>query len=290
MKKILCLVMAVAMLAGMAVLTASCGGGNNSSTNTPANTPANTPENTPANAPAKLICGVTEYEPMNYRDASGNWTGFDTEFAQLVGAKLGLEVEFQLIEWSNKFLELDSGAIDAIWNGFTATATESDGTPRARLCDMSYSYMTNTQAVVIRASRTGEFTSLADLVGKTLAVEAGSAGETMAQDLVGDGGTVIGATAQISTFMEVKSGAVDGAVIDIILAQQIAGTGDFADLVIANIALEDELYAIGFRKGDPLRDRVNQAMKELYDDGTLTALAVRYGVDDRFFVDTSYRG
>ena len=264
MKKIALLALVVILMAGM-VFT-SC---------------AKKPE-------GKLVCGVTEYEPMNFRDARGNWTGFDTEFALLVGQKLGVEVEFQLIEWANKFIELDSKAIDAIWNGFTATANEPDGTPRINLCDMSYSYMLNTQSVVVRAERAGEFTSTASLAGKTLAVEAGSAGETKAKNLVGESGQIIGAPAQINTFMEVKAGASDGAIIDLILAQQIAGSGDYSDLVIANIDLGSEVFAIGFRRGDPLRDRVNQAMLELYNEGKLHELARKYGLEDRFVIDTNF--
>jgi len=236
----------------------------------------------------KLVLGVTEYQPMNFRDARGNWTGFDTEFALLVGEKLGYEIEFQLIEWANKFIELDSRAIDAIWNGFTATANEPDGTPRINLSDMSYSYMLNTQSVVVRAERAREFTSTESLTGRTLAVEAGSAGETKARGLVGETGSIIGAPAQINTFMEVKAGASDGAIIDLILAQQIAGTGDYHDLVIANIDLGSEVFAIGFRRGDPLRDRINQAMLELYNEGKLMEIARKYGLQDRLVVDTSF--
>ena len=267
MKKVVCLILACSVLTGMLLVFSSCG---------------------PTSSSEKLVCGVTEYEPMNFRDASGKWTGFDTEFAQAVGEKLGMEVEFQLIEWGQKFAELDSGAIDAIWNGFTATANEADGTPRIHLCDMSYSYLLNTQSVVVRAERAGEFTSITDLAGKTLAAEAGSAGETEAQGLAGDSGSVIGVPAQINTFLEVKAGAVDGAVIDLILAEEIAGSGDYADLVISSIALDDEVYAIGFRKGDALRDRVNQAMVELYNEGKLLEIAKKYGVDDRLKIDRNF--
>ncbi|MCL2765672.1 MAG: transporter substrate-binding domain-containing protein [Treponema sp.] len=264
MKKIFYLVLTAVLLTGMVFFT-SCGGNE-----------------------GKFICGVTEYEPMNYRDSSGNWTGFDTEFALLVGKKLGMEVEFQLIEWANKFIELDSKSITAIWNGFTATANEPDGTPRINLCDMSYSYMLNTQCVVVRAERASEFRSIQDLSGKTLAVEAGSAGETKARNLVGDSGRIIGAPAQINTFMEVKAGASDGAIIDIILANQITGSGDYADLVIADISLGDEVYAIGFRKGDPLRDKVNAAIAELYEDGTLYQIARKYGLEERLVIDRNF--
>jgi polar amino acid transport system substrate-binding protein len=269
MKKMMSLLLAVVLLASTAVVLSSCGSNNQASG-------------------TKLVCGVTEFEPMNFRDTNGNWTGFDTEFALAVGEKLGMEVEFQLIEWSNKFIELDSNAIDAIWNGFTATANEPDGTPRITLCDMSYSYLLNTQCIVVKADRASEFNSVEDLAGKVLAAEAGSAGETKARGFAGDGGSVIGVPAQINAFMEVKAGASDGAVIDIILAQQIAGSGDYSDLVIAGIDLPSEVYAIGFRKGDPLRDRVNQAMSELYADGTLMAIAQKYGLEERLLVDQTF--
>jgi len=266
MKKIIYLVFAVVLMASMVFFT-SC---------------------QKKEEAGKLVCGVTVYEPMNFRDANGNWTGFDTEFAILVGAKLGLEVEFQMIEWANKFIELNSRSIDAIWNGFTATANEPDGTPRINLCDMSYSYMLNTQCVVVRAERAEEFNSAESLTGKTIAVEAGSAGETKARNLVKETGNIIGALAQINTFMEVKSGASDGAVIDLILAQQIAGSGDYSDLVIADINLGSEVFAIGFRQGDPLRDKVNQAMVELYDEGKLQEIALKYGLEGRFALDRNF--
>ena len=264
MKKIICLILTAAMLASLTLAAASCG---------------------KKKEVEKFVCGVTEYEPMNYR-VGGTWTGFETEFAQLVGEKLGMEVEFQLIEWSQKFAELDSGAIDAIWNGFTATASEN-GVPRMELCDVSYSYLLNTQCLVVRTDKLQELGTPDALAGKTLTAEAGSAGEEAADDLVGESGKVVGVLAQINSFLEVKSGAVDGAVVDVILAQQIAGTGDYADLVIA-FELDPEVYAVGFRKGDDLRNKVNKAMKELYDAGTLLEIAKKYGVDQNLVLDTSF--
>jgi len=234
-----------------------------------------------------MVLGVTEFEPMNYRDSNGNWAGFDTQFALLVGEKLGMEVEFQLIEWSNKFIELDSGAIDAIWNGFTATA-EEDGIPRIDLCDMSYSYMFNTQSIVVRSDRVGEFMSERDIAGITLAAESGSAGESKAKRLVGESGEVIGVPKQINTLMEVMSGASDAAIIDIIMANQLVGTGSYADLAIADIDLGYEVYAIGFRSGDSLRDKVNEAILELYNEGKLHEIARKYDLEHKVELDTSF--
>ena len=281
MKRKSVLLLTVALITAILFALASCGSNNSK-------TPTGSTRDPSSSAREKLICGVTLYEPMNYKDNSDNWTGFDTEFALLVGDKLDMDVEFQLIEWSNKFFELNSGAITCIWNGFTANAEESDGTPRVDLCDMTYSYMLNQQCVVIKADRAGEFSSAASLTGKSAAVESGSAGETAAKDLVGSGGETFGASAQINTFMEVKSGAVDCAVVDILLAQKTVGSGDYADLVIADIELDSEVYAIGLKSGSDLTAKINQAMKELYDDGTLATLAKKYGLENSLVLDTTF--
>ena len=230
--------------------------------------------------PEKLVCGITDFEPMNFKDAKGNWTGFDTEFAQAVGKKLNMEVVFQLIAWDNKYSELESGAIKCVWNGFTANVSDADGKARSEKVDFSYGYMLNQQCIVIKADRADEFAAVEDLVGKSAAAEKGSAGESAAKELVGEAGTIIDSAAQIDTFREIKSGAVDCAVVDILLAQKIAGSGDYADLAIADITLGSEVYAIGFKKGSPLTAKVNTAIKALYDDGTLATIAKKYNLEN----------
>ena len=258
---------ALALVCATLVAVAACGGGERD----------------------KLIVGVTQFEPMNYLDGSDNWTGFDTEFALAVGEKIGMDVEFQEIEWSRKFFELEAGNIHCIWNGFTANTVDGQtGRPRVEDADMSYSYMLNRQCVVIRTSRASEFTSVADLAGKTAAVERGSAGDSLLTGIIGSE-MIIGSTAQRDTFIEVKSGAVDFSVVDIILAQQVTGTGDFTDLTIAEIVFdtEEEVYAIGFSKGSELTARVNAAMQELFDEGKMEELAIKYKLDKSLKLDTS---
>jgi len=237
----------------------------------------------------KLICGVTEFEPMNYRDSKGNWIGFDTELAQLTGQKLKMKVEFQEIEWGSKYQELEAGTINCIWNGFTANASEN-GSPRSSFVDFSYSYLRNQQCIVIKAERGKDFYTADNLTGKTAAAESGSAGESAAKELIGDSGKIIGSTAQINTFIEVKSGAVDFAVVDVLLAERIAGIGDYSDLIIANIKLDYEVYAVGFKKGSSLTQQVNKALKELYDEGKIMELAKKYGLVDSVVLDTNFRG
>ena len=226
-----------------------------------------------------LTCGVTIIEKMNELDENGNWTGFETEFAQAVGEIIGMKVEFQEIEWEQKYNELNSGAIDCIWNGFTANSSDN-GIKRSDLVDFSYGYMLNQQCIVVKTANLAQYTSEESLAGKTACVEGGSAGEAYAKEAT-DEAKVAKATSQIKAFPELKSGAVDFIVVDIILAQNLCGKGDYADLsIVEAIELESEIYAIGFKKGSELTAKVNDAIKQLNEDGTLMKLAEKYGFEN----------
>ena len=230
-----------------------------------------------------LTCGVTVFEKMNEQDADGNWIGFESEFAIEVGKILGMEVKFQVIDWSQKYNEVNSGAIDCIWNGFTANSSDN-GIKRSELVDFSYGYMLNQQCIVVKADRVAEFADEAALSGKTACVEGGSAGEAYATTVT-EADKVAKATAQINAFPEVKSGAVDFAVVDIILAKNICGKGDFADLaIVESITLDSEIYAVGFKKGSELTAKVNEAIKTLEANGKLMELATKYGFENTIAV------
>lgn len=226
-----------------------------------------------------LVCGVTIFENMNEKDANGNWTGFESEFAIEVGKIIGMDVEFQEIEWEQKYNELNSGAIDCIWNGFTANSSDN-GIKRSDLVDFSYGYMLNQQCIVVKSDKVADYKTEADLAGKKACAEGGSAGEAYAKTAT-DEDKVFKATSQIKAFPELKSGAVDFIVVDIVLAQNLCGNGDYADLAIVEaIELESEIYAVGFKKGSDLTAKVNEAIKELEANGKLMELATKYGFEN----------
>ncbi len=230
-----------------------------------------------------LVCGVTIFENMNEKDENGNWTGFESEFAMEVGKIIGMDVQFQEIEWEQKYNELNSGAIDCIWNGFTANSSDN-GVKRSELVDFSYGYMLNQQCIVVKSDKVSEYTSEDALKGKTACVEGGSAGEAYAKTATKTAtneAKVLKATSQIKAFPELKSGAVDFIVVDIVLAQNLCGSGDYADLAIVEaIELESEIYAIGFKKGSDLTAKVNDAIKQLNESGKLMELAKKYGFEN----------
>ena len=236
-----------------------------------------------------LVCGVTIIPGLNEKDADGNWTGFESEFAMEVGKILGMKVEFQEIEWSQKYNELNSGAIDCVWNGFTANSTDKDASgnvvDRNTLVDFSYGYMLNQQCIVVKKDAVANYPDADALKGKTACVEGGSAGETYAKTAT-DADKISSTTAQINAFTEVKSGAVDFAVVDIILAQNACGKGDYTDLaIVESIELESEIYAIGFKKGSDLTAKVNAELEALAADGTIAELGEKYGVANSVITD-----
>ena len=217
----------------------------------------------------KMVIGYTVYEPMNYTDADGNFTGFDTELATAVCEKLGVEPEFVEINWDTKVVELDAKSIDCIWNGMTLTDDIMANTATTK------AYAKNAQVVVVKDGT--DYSSTADLVGKTVVAEAGSAGEAAIE---GDENLAqadyVSKSVQTDYLMEVAAGTADAAVLDLTLANAMIGEGtDYASLKIVD-ELNAEEYGVAFRKGSDAAAAVDAVFDELKADGTMQALADKY--------------
>ena len=288
MKKLFALVMAVLMVM---MCFAACGGGNTDTTppngGSASGNNATTPNNDPTGGNTEkptIVVGYTNYEPMNYEDENGELVGFDTDLAKAVFGNLGYEVMFQLIDWSARYTDLNSGVIDCIWNGFTCNAADDDGVMRTDKVDFSYNYMENRQVVVAKTN--SGIASAADLAGKVAGVENGSAGESYAKGFTDV--MVTGFDYQTTALFEVKSGTVDFAVLDAQLAKSYCGKGDYADIAIVDgLSSDVEYYAIGFEKGSELTAKVNAELEKLAADGTIAALAEKYGVSNTAITDFS---
>lgn len=216
-----------------------------------------------------MVIGITEYEPMNYLDENGNWTGFDTEFAQAVCEKLGVEAEFKVIDWDNKIMELDSKAIDCCWNGMTLT----DEVMSSMNC--TEPYVKNEQIFVMKSDVIANYPDVASLAGVTFAAESGSAGAA-AIESAGYMDNCTTVTAQSDALLEVESGSVQACVIDSTMAKAMTGEGtSYADLA-AGFTLTSEEYGIGFRKDSDLTAEVNKIIEDMKADGSLQQLADKY--------------
>ena len=219
----------------------------------------------------KIVIGITDYAPMDYKDENGNWTGFDAEFAMLFAQELGVECEFyEIADWGKKFMELDTKQIDAVWNGMTIT---EEATLNSSVSDP---YVINAQVVVMKADIVSDYDYMESLTGLTIAVESGSAGEDAANGI--SGAKVVPLQTQSAALLEVKAGTADACVIDITMAYAMTGEGtDYADMA-PGLSLTEELYGVSFRKDSDLTPKFNEFMAKLKQDGTLQALADKYGL------------
>ena len=216
-----------------------------------------------------LVVGITDYAPMDYRDDSGAWTGFDAEFALLIGEKLGVKVEFfELADWDSKFLELDAKNIDCIWNGMTIT----DEVLKNTAC--SNPYVKNAQVVVMEKTKAGDYPDADSIKGLKFAVEKSSAGALALDDLGITG--YVETSDQAGALMEVKAGTADACVIDITMADAMTGAGTSYENLGGVLELTSEEYGVGFRKDSDLATKFNELMAEMMKDGTLDALAAKY--------------
>ena len=225
----------------------------------------------------KLVVGITLYEPMNYyEEGTENLVGFDTEFTKAVCEKLGVEPEFQIIDWEQKEVLLKGGNIDVIWNGLTVTEERKEN------MGFTKCYLKNRQCIVINKANADKYTDTASLAAAILSAEKGSAGESaIAADANLKNAQYVASSNQQGALMGLKAGNFDAIIIDHSLAAASCGKGDYADMMILeSVQLEDEYYAIGFRVDSDMIEKVNAIIDELISDGTLAKIAEKYGKTD----------
>jgi len=218
-----------------------------------------------------------EYPPYGYMDDNGEYTGFDLELAAAVCEMEGWELVKTPIDWDSKDMELNSGSIDCIWNGFTINGREDAYAWTDAYCD-------NSQVIVV-AENSG-ITSLADLAGKNVGVQAASAAldvlsdEEQQKELADTFGSLQQFSDYNSAFTELLAGSLDAIAIDIGVANyQISSRGE--GYVVLSESLNSEQYGVGFALGnEELRDTVNADLKKLAEDGTVATLAEKYGISD----------
>lgn len=280
-KKLISVFMAAACASA---LLAGCGAGNDQKADSASSSVSSKSEASASSAEdgrTTFTVGFdAEYPPYGYMDEkTGDYTGFDLELAEAVCEIYGWELVKTPINWDAKDTELNSGAIDCIWNGFTMNGREDDYT-------WSDPYVDNSQVMVV--SENSGINSLSDLAGKTVGVQAASA----ALDLLeseDEGGQkeladTFAALQQFpdynNAFVELQAGSIDAVAMDIGVAKyQLESRGD--GYKILDEHLNSEKYAIGFKKGNTeLRDKVNEGLQQVLADGTFEKLAEKYGIAD----------
>lgn len=280
MKKAVSLLLALVMVMSLA----ACGGnrGNNGGTSAPSGADSQSSAGSAGGQSADsdmayvqgkgtLVVGITEFEPMDYQDANGGWIGFDADLAKAFAKSLGVDVQFQIIDWDNKVMELNGKTIDVVWNGMTLT----DEVRNSMEC--SNPYFNNAQVIIVPADKAADYATAESAKGLSFAVEIGSAGKEQA---AANGFAYTEVADQATTLLEVSSGTADAAIIDYLMAAAMTGEGtSYANLTFT-ASLNSEEYGVGFRKGSDLAAALNEFFKTAYADGTMKTIADTYKIGD----------
>lgn len=278
MKKILAMLLALVMVFALC----ACGNSAPAESQAPVESQAPAESEAPAEPVAesdlayvqsqgKLIVGITDFAPMDYKDDSGEWIGFDADMAKAFAESIGVEAEFIEISWDNKIMELEAKTIDAVWNGMTLTPEVTN----AMACTSAY--CNNAQVVVVNADVADQYQDVESLAGLSFAVEAGSAGEAAATE---NGLDFIAVESQAAALMEVAAGTSDACIIDLLMAGAMIGEGTSYPDMAYTVELTTEEYGAGFRQGSDLAAALDEFFDAAYADGSMMEIANQYGVQE----------
>lgn len=222
-------------------------------------------------ANGKLVVGITDFAPMDYKDENGEWIGFDADMAKAFAEYLGVEVEFVEIDWDNKVLELDGKSIDCVWNGMTLTEEVKSA------MECSNAYCNNAQVVVVPADKAADYTTVESIAALNFVAEAGSAGEAVLTAL---GYKCTPVKDMATALIEVAGGTADACVIDLLMAGAMIGEGASYENLAYTVELNSEEYGVGFRKDSDIAAKCNEFLAAAYADGSMLEFAKLYGVQE----------
>ena len=224
----------------------------------------------------EFVVGLDDaFPPMGYRDADNNIVGFDIDLATEAAKRMNMTVKFQPIAWASKDMELDTGNISCVWNGFTMHVDTRDD-------DYTWTpaYMKSRQVLVVLAD--SPYQSADDLAGKNLALQLGSSAEA-ALDGAADFKASLGNIAayddnqKVLMDLEIKQSdaiLIDEPVVRYYISQKEGGAENYR---IFDTALADEEYGVGFKLGNTeLRDKVVKALEEMAKDGTMKKISEKW--------------
>lgn len=279
MKKILSLMLATALLTGIV----GCGGGaaatgGDASEGTTAEAAGNETAGTTGETfdGDKIVIGLDDsFPPMGFRDEQNELVGFDIDLAKAAGEKMGVEVEFQPIDWDTKELELDSGSIDLIWNGFTMTDE------RIESMEFTNPYLKNTQIILVQQD--SPIQSKADLAGKTVGLQDGSSAldAVEADEMAASLGELVKYDTNVLAFQDLAIGRVDAVVADEIVVKYYLANNENNFRIIEDGNFGDELYGIAAKKGNTaLISSLQEALDELSAEGKAAEISEKWFGED----------
>ncbi len=228
----------------------------------------------PADKPTFTVGFDKEFPPMGFVADDGSYVGFDLDLAAKVAERMGYELKLQPIDWNSKNMELDSGNIDCVWNGFTINGREDEYT-------WTSPYLNNEQIVVVMAD--SAIASFADMTDAVVAVQDESSALGAIEgnaDFKATLKEIVKTPTNLDALMELESGAVNAVVMDEFVARyNIEKKG--ANYKVLDEVVGDEQFGIGFKLGNTeLRDKVEATLLELAQEGVLAEVSVEWFGED----------
>lgn len=256
MKRKRMLVLALVLLAGLLSL-ASCGSSSSADSDS-------------VKKNGKLVIGVIEAEPLTYEE-NGEWSGFTVDLMEAFAQDLGVDAEFEEIDWSNMEQLLDSGEIDCVASALTLTDARKES------MECSNGYLNNQQIVVTKSDVARGYTSAADCLRLNFTVLDGSTHETLARE---NGFRVFTTRTTDESLQAVSDGTMDATIINSILADQLIGDGNkYPDLARA-FALTNVQFGVGFRRESDLAGQMNDFLVTMYTSGKMKEMAHPYSLEN----------
>ncbi len=219
----------------------------------------------------KIVIGLDdEFPPMGFRDENNNIVGFDIDLAKACAEKMGVEAEFQVIDWDSKEMDLSTGKIDLIWNGFTITDD------RLNTMEFTKPYLNNKQIILVKNG--SDIKTKADLEGKNVGVQTGSSAlDAIAEDEISNKfASMPTYDTNVLAFNDLEIGRVDAVVADEIVARYYLSTND-NDFTILDEDFGEEQYGIAAAKGNTeLITELQNALDECNEDGTAEEISTQW--------------
>lgn len=278
MKKFLSIALASSMLFAMA----GCGGTAAETTETTAEPTTEAAEEgsvataeMPELSQDTIVVGLDdEFPPMGFRDENNEIVGFDIDLAKAVGEKLGVEVQFQPIDWNAKEIELESGKVDVLWNGLTITDERQES------MDFTEPYLMNKQIIVVKND--SDIQSKADLDSKVVGIQDGSSAvDAVNADELASAIELSTYDTNILALADLDIGRVDAVVADEIVLRYYLANNENDFRVIEDGDFGDEVYGVAVKKGNTeLKDALQAALDAMDADGTAAEISTKWFNED----------
>lgn len=256
----------LASVAALTLIVSACGGSDSSSDTTV----ASGGELELVKAGTLTVCSDAPYEPFEFQDENGEWTGFDMDVVRAIAEANSLELEVSVQPFDGIWLAPAAGKCDMVASAMTITEE------REQAADFTKSYFDAFQSLLVRKDDAAKYNTLDALAGKKIAVQTGTTGEAFANANKPEGATVQSFDEASAMFLALESGQVDAVLQDYLINKERA---DKQGTSAVSVKFEDtpEQYGFAVETGNTaLLDILNKGIDDLKSSGQYKTIYDKY--------------